>query len=107
MSIASEYNRLLDERKKIEDIDDWDNTPVIKEMIKLFTSNMNETIEFIETECTAEQFSWLSEIFDDIARASNSKAFIKALRCTAKKYPQTTKKYNIEYFIDCAEEQIQ
>lgn len=75
--------------------------------IKLFIYNMNETIEFIENECTAEQFSWLSEIFDDIARASNSKAFIKAFRRTARKYPQTTEMYNIEHFINCAEEQIQ
>lgn len=48
-------------------------------MIKLLTYNINETIEFIETECTPEQFSWLSEIFSDIARASNSKAFLKSL----------------------------
>ena len=79
----------------------------MKEMIMLFTCNMNETIEFIKKECTAEQFSWLSEIFDDIARTSKSKAFVEALRYTAEKYPETTKKYNIKYFIDCAEEQIQ
>ena len=60
-------------------------------MIKIFTSDMNETIKFIENECTAEQFSWLSEIFDDIARTSKSKAFVEALRHTAEKYPETTK----------------
>lgn len=107
MSIGSEYNCLLEERKKMEEIVDWDNTPVIKEMVALFTRDMNETIEFVENECTAEQFSWLSEIFDEIAIASNSKAFIKALRHTAEKYPKTTEKYNITFFIDCAEEQVQ
>lgn len=107
MLIGKEYNKLIEQRKKLGDIANWDNTPVIKEMIKLFIYNMNETIEFIENECTAEQFSWLSEIFDDIARASNSKAFIKAFRRTARKYPQTTEMYNIEHFINCAEEQIQ
>ena len=68
---------------------------------------MNETIEFIENECTPEQFSWLSEIFDDITRTSKSKDFVEALRHTAEKYPETTKKYNIKYFIDCAEKQVQ
>lgn len=102
MSISEKFNKLIQEREKIEYIADWENEPVIKDMIKLFTNDMQETITFLDTECTEEQFSWLSEIFDDIAQKSQSKEFIAALRRTAKKFPQTVNEYNLLYFIDSA-----
>lgn len=34
MLIGKEYNKLIEQRKKLGDIANWDNTPVIKEMIK-------------------------------------------------------------------------
>ena len=40
MLISTEYNKLLEKRKKIGDIVDWDNIPVIQEMIKLFTCDI-------------------------------------------------------------------
>ncbi len=34
--------------------------------VKQFTIDLNESIKFIETECTDEEFYWLDEVFDDI-----------------------------------------
>ena len=49
----------------------------------------------------------MSEIFDEIAERTKSREFIEALRRTAQKYPKAAKDYNIDYFIDSAEEYIE
>lgn len=71
--------------------------------IDILSRDINATIDFLEHDCTAEEFSWLSEIFDDIAKNTHSKDFISALRRTAEKYPEETMKYHIHDFIDSAE----
>ena len=102
MSIKDEYQKLIEERKKIVEIVDW-NEPVIKKMIALFTKDINETIKFVLEDCSEDQFSWLSEIFDQIVQKTKSKEFIEALRKIALKYPEETEDYNIIFFIDFAE----
>ena len=79
---------------------------VIMKMIKLMTEDMTKTIDFLDHECTGDQFAWLSEIFEEIAEASQSHEFIAALRRAAKRYPEETKQFNIISFIDDAETYI-
>lgn len=54
------------------------------EEVDILSRDINETIAFFENECTAEEFSWLSEVFDDVAeklRAElSSIVFIKSQR---------------------------
>lgn len=107
MSISNEFDKLIKEREAIEYIADWEHEPVIQKMVKLFTSDMQETIKFLDHDCTEEQFSWLSEIFDDITKVAQSKEFIAALRRVAKKFPNAVNKYNLIYFIDAAEELLE
>lgn len=78
-----------------------------KKLISLITENINKSIEFLDNDCTADQFSWLSEVFDEIAEITQSHAFIDALRRLAVKYPEETKEYNILSFIESAEGEIE
>ena len=73
-------------------------------MVDLLTEDINATVSFLDKECSEEQFVWMSEIFDEIAERTKSKAFIEALRRAARRYQKATEDYNIEYFIDSAEE---
>lgn len=107
MLIGEKYAALIAEREKIEEDIDYDNNPVIKEMIGLLAENVDATVSFLDNECSESQFIWMSEIFDEIAELTKSKDFIKALRRVAKKYPKAVEKYNLEYFIDSAEEYIE
>lgn len=107
MSISNEFSTLIQKRKAIEGDVDYDNNPIIRDMISLLTQNANQTVYFIKNECTEEQFIWLSEILDEIIEKTQSKEIIDALRSTALKYPQATQKYNIDYFINSAAEYIQ
>lgn len=73
-----------------------------EEMVDIFSSDINKTILFIN-DCTEDEFSWLSEIFDRIAEKTHSKEFILTLYRVAEKYPEETAKYNIIDFIKSAE----
>ena len=92
MKIKDEYARLVAQRENIEHIVDWESEPVIQ-----------ETIDFLDHDCTADQFSWMSEVFDEISEKLQSWEFIDALRRTAAKYPEETRKYNVPRFIETAE----
>lgn len=93
---------ILEER---EGLDEWDYgiEQNHKKLISLFTEDINKSIDFLDNDCTADQFSWLSEVFDEIAEITRSKAFIEALKRLAVKYPEETKTYNIMSFIESAE----
>lgn len=85
----NEFHEIINKRASIDD--EW-FTEVEKcwnDMTRIFTEDINKTILFLDV-CTADEFSWLSEIFDDIAKETHSKDFIRALRKTADKYPYET-----------------
>lgn len=107
MSIATKFDELIKKREKIVGDVDFDNDPVILDMIALMTNDIKQTIHFLDTDCTEDEFIWLSEIFDEIAEKTKSKEFIEALRRVATKYPEAVKKYNIKYFIDTASEYVE
>lgn len=75
------------------DIDYWIED-YWKAAIKIFTSNVNETIMFFRQECTDEEFYWLSEIFEEIAEKTQSSELIQVWRTrlsavSPEKYNQT------------------
>lgn len=90
-------------RKKIGLENDWQTEQWWNHVSDFASEHISETIEFIKDECTAGEFSTLSEIFDDIAQKTNSRDFINALKETAKKFPEECAKYNIQDSIDAAE----
>ncbi len=97
-----EFREIIKKRASIED--EW-YTEIEKcweEMTELFSIDINKTLQFLDV-CTADEFSWLSEIVEDIAKKTRSKEFVAALRKTADKYPEETTQYNILDFIESAE----
>ena len=85
---------------------DYDNDPTIKEMIKVLTNNIDETIDYIKNDCSAEEFIYISELYDDIVDITKSKAFIDCLYEVAKKYPKEVEEYNIMNFINWASKHL-
>ena len=67
------------------------------------SNHLSETVDFIKKDCTADDFSWLSEIFDEIVEKTKSKEFIDCIKETAKKFPEECSKYNIQGSIESAE----
>lgn len=97
-----EFRRIIKTRASIDD--EWytEIEKCWKEMTDLFSADIRKTIQFLAI-CTADDFVWMSEIVEDIAKRTHSKDFVDALRKTADKYPEETKQYNVVDFIESAE----
>lgn len=77
-----------------------------REMIDLIIDtdeSFNDFICYMKNEMTENEYSYLSEISDEIAEEKPSYAFIDAYKILAEKYPEETKKYIIQDFINSAE----
>ena len=48
--------------------------------IKQFTASIQESIRFIEDECSDEELYWLSEVFEDIVDRTRSMDFVRCLQ---------------------------
>ncbi len=103
MTIAEKYGQLVERRKQIKWDVDYESEPVILESIELLTHDMNETIDFLDHHCTAEQFVCMSEIFDEIVQKSQSREFIQCVKRTLDRFKSETKEYDIAYSIYFAE----
>ena len=73
------------------------------ELTKEQFRHIKETIDFVKNDCTASQFSWMSEVWDEIAEKTKSKEFINCIKETAKKFPEECAKFNIAGSIESAE----
>lgn len=101
--IKDRIKPLIEERENTNDEWDYGVQQCHQKLIDLMIEDIDKSIEFLDNDCTADQYSWLSEVFDEIAEATQSKGFIEALKRLALKYPEETKTYNIMSFIESAE----
>lgn len=74
--------------------------------IKQFTINLEESIRFIEEECTDEELYYLGEIFEDIMDKSRSVEFLNCLRRRAQRVENAEWKADILEDIRTAAEYI-
>lgn len=101
--ITEEIRAAIKERAATNDEWDYGVRKCWNKEIEILSRNIEDTIYFLENDCTEEEFSWLSEIFDDVAEKTQSRAFVDCLYKVAKKYPQETQKYHIDHVIQYAE----
>ena len=106
MSIKDEYTIILHQRLKEDGIDDtpdyYETSSTINAEIDLLARNLQETVDFLDNDCTEEQLVWLSEVFEEISAKLQSWDFIDALNRCADKYPEECKVYNIRECIEYA-----
>ncbi|MBQ7529859.1 hypothetical protein IJT10_08200 [bacterium] len=104
--ITEEIRAAID--KRISTNDEWAYgvEQCYKEEINILSRNIEDTINFLENECTADEFSWLSEVFDDVAQKTQSRKFVSCLNKIANKFSEECKKYRIDRAIQYAEEAL-
>ncbi|MBQ1627692.1 MAG: hypothetical protein II098_00850 [Treponema sp.] len=81
----------------------WQLDEYDEEFSSIMSNHLPETVDFIKNDCTEGDFSWLSEIFDEIVEKTKSKEFVNCIKETAKKFPEECEKYYIIGAIDDAE----
>jgi hypothetical protein len=106
MSIKDDFSKLIDERKKLNVDIDYEHNLIITHMVNLLTFDIDETLNFITNDCTAEQLVWLSEILDEIMEKTRDPRILDAIREVAEKNPDVSEQYNIDYFINSAAEYL-
>ncbi|MBO4490471.1 MAG: hypothetical protein J5944_03815 [Lentisphaeria bacterium] len=112
MSIAEEYKSIVqrlefERQSHLDELPDYEDVSLaIKPEIALFTRSLRETIEFLDNDCTADQLSWMSEVFENISAKLQSWEFIDALKRAADRFPDACKIYNIRECISYAEGQL-
>ena len=58
--------------------DEWDYgvQQSWKEILSIISESLDDIVDFVENDCTADEFSWLSEIYNEIIDVFPSKRII-------------------------------
>ena len=103
----TDLRALLAERAQIDSEEYWTLEQCQERETDLIRAHIDEAVSFLLQDCTAEEFSWLSEIFEDVAWRSRSQVFVQAIRALLAKYPETSNQYYIEHNVSEAERILQ
>lgn len=95
-------------KERIECPDEWGYgvERCWKKEIDILSEDIPSTIEFLQTECTADEYSWISEIIDDLAAKTQSRELIECYKSLMTKFPEECKTYNIAGSIEYAEAEL-
>lgn len=104
--MTEKIREAIEKRTSIDDEWDYGVQQSWKAVLSIISENFDGVVDFIENDCTADEFSWLSEIYNEIIDIFPSERIIEALRKTAEKYPKEVEQYNLIYCIDEAEEHL-
>ncbi len=104
------FKELIKELKNIcrDTQGEWDYgiNLVNTKLVNLIDEDINGAIDYIKTDCTGDEFIWLSEFFEEVIEKTLSQDYIDTLRIIAKKYPEEDKKYKISAEIDYVQSRL-
>lgn len=104
--LADEVRSFFEKRAQLHIEDYWNADKYRAEAVKILSRNISETICFLDSDCSASDLSWMSEIFEDIIDMTRSTDFIAALYRAAERFPDACRTYNIVSFIKDAESHL-
>ncbi len=102
--IADELRAVLKRRSSISN--EWYDgiKQCCEKEVEILTRKLDDTIGFLDNECTASEFIWISEVFDELVAETQSRDLIACFYRVAAKYPEESDKYYIVRHIQLAEE---
>lgn len=74
-----------------------------KKEIALLIEDIPSTIEFLRNDCTADEYSWISEVLDDVIEETLSRELLECYKALMNKFPDECKTYNIVGVIEICE----
>lgn len=74
-----------------------------KEEIQILSEDTPSTINYLQNQCTADEFFWISEIIDDLAAETQSREIVECYKHLGKKYPDMAKTFNFSGCVKYAE----
>lgn len=108
---VNKFRKAISERERIlkECYDEWTFgiEQCWKQEVEILSENVSDTISFLQDECTAEEYSWISEIIDDLVEKTQSRELIHVYKSLMVKFTDECKKYNISESIEFAENMLE
>lgn len=101
MNISDQIKENLEDRRKLNPNDDFGIERNWEKLTNILSENEDETINYLKN-CSKEEVSWISEVFDDVSEKLQSKKFIACLRELDQEFPDL----KLTFFIDNAENYI-
>ena len=78
------------------------------DLADFIASDIPGAIKFMceDPDCDGETFADWSSVFDVVARKTQSREFVEALKVAARRFPEACAKYSIQAFIEFAEDEL-
>jgi hypothetical protein len=93
------FREVIKQREYVSRIsqDEWDDgiEECRKQELEILSEDIPSTIEFLRNDCTASEFSWISEVFEDLVEAHPVKELVQCYKDLAAKYPEESETYHI------------
>lgn len=105
--IRKELIKIINVRKKLNLNDDFRTEKCWENEAKIMLRNLDETIQFIQNDCSDELFYWLSEVFDDVVRESQNYRFLEAIRKRNEKLKNSELRKSVETDINFAAQALE
>ena len=70
------FREVIKQREETDDEWDYGIEQCWKKEIEILSEDIPSTIDFLKNECTDEEYSWISEVIEDIAEKTNSYEFV-------------------------------
>ena len=97
------FREVIKQREETNDEWDYGIEQCWKKEIVILSEDIPSTIEFIKNECTAEEYSWISEVIDDVVDQNPSKELVECYKSLKDKFPEEYAKYNISGVVEICE----
>lgn len=102
------FREIIKERIYVEKISkgEWQDgiDKCWKKEIEILSEDIPSSIYFLTNDCTEDEYSWISEIIEDLAEKTGSKELIQCYKNLMVKFPNACKTYNIAESIKYAED---
>ncbi|MBQ8138995.1 MAG: hypothetical protein IJ195_06020 [Lachnospiraceae bacterium] len=104
---VEKLKEVIKHREYVDEISqsEWDEE--IEKCQKLVTEILAEditsTIEYLNNNCMANEYVYISEVIDDVVDKVPSREFLEAFKKLKDKFPKEFSEYNIVGSIQCAE----
>ncbi len=101
---VQKFKEVIKTRNETDDEYDYGVEMCDKEEIQILAEDIPSTIEYLQNQCTADEFVWISEVIDDLAEKTRSRELVECYKDLMNKYPEETKEYYIGFCVECAED---
>ena len=98
-----EFKKVIQQRDQCDSEWDYGVEQCRKRELEILAEDISSTIEYLLTECTAEEYSWISEIIEDLAELTRSEELIECYKSLMPKFPEECERYHIAEFVESAE----